>query len=180
MERYSKLLVLRVDFGYSKDHCQSVTFEQVQADLKRYMDRVRAHKGIFKDCVGYIRKIEHSEGKGLHVHCIFFLNGANVGDAIGWARKYGDAWQDSLPAGKGLYFSCNAKQREYLYPGIGRIDYDNYEKRLNFQYKALAYVLKKEQYLMSKKLRRGRTLARGEMPTERNGPRLGRPRTRQC
>lgn len=126
--------------------------------------------------MGYIRKIEHSESKGLHVHCIFFLNGANVGDAIGWARQYGDAWQDSLPAGQDLYFSCNAKQRHYKYLGIGRIDYNNFEKRLNFQYHCLAYLVKNEQYLMSKKLKRDRTLARGEMPTERNGSHMGRPR----
>lgn len=176
MERYSKLLVLRVDFGYSKESCQQVTFEQVQADLKRYLDRARSRKGMFKDCVGYVRKIEHSEGKGLHVHCIFFLNGAKTGDAIAWARKYGDAWQDSLPAGRGLYFSCNAKQRQYKYQGIGRIEYYSLEKRLNFQYRCLAYLVKNEQCLMSKKLKRGRTLARGEIPTERNGPRLGRPR----
>ncbi len=176
MNTYSKLLVLRVDFSYSKEYSHQITFEEVQADLKRFFDRFRARKGIFKDGVGYVRKIEHAEDKGIHTHCIFFLNGADVGDAIGWARKYGDAWQDSLPAGKGVYFSCNAKQRQYKYLGIGRIDHTNFEKRLNFQYYCLAYLVKNEQCLMSKKLKRGRTLARGKTPSVGSGPRLGRPR----
>lgn len=177
MDRYSKLLVLRIDFAYTKEYASTASVDELRADFKRFLNLARGKSPTFATKTGYIWKMEHAQEKGFHIHMIFFLNGRDVKDHVGWARKYGEAWKSCTRSGKGFYFSCNAKWRSYKRLGIGMISRHYGELRLNFKREVLSYLTKSDQCLLLKPLKNMRTIGKGEIRQEREGARLGRPRT---
>ncbi len=174
-ELHSRLLVLRVDFSYTAVHGPHLTVEEVQKDLARYLASMRSNQ-LFKTVAGYIWKLEYTPRKGLHLHLIFFLNGAqSIKDA--WiADRFGQHWQEMVESGEGLYHNCNVNKQTYARLGIGMISHDNVEKRCVLHDVVIAYLAKKDQYLMLKVTKKARTMGRGEMPQGRAGAMLGRPR----
>lgn len=79
-ERYSRLLVLRVDLSYSKENAKT-TQAVAKQDRERLFGNARSNK-LFDDMVGYIWKLEHGPNKGFHYHMMFFYDGSvGAGDS---------------------------------------------------------------------------------------------------
>ena len=78
-DRYSKLCVVRVDFGYKKDENNEVniTLEEANKHIDKLLNN-RRNNSIFKDNVGYVIKTEYTEDKGVHNHAVLFFDGKGL------------------------------------------------------------------------------------------------------
>lgn len=170
---YSKLLVLRIDFSYRKEYAANITCEEAEADLLHFLSNWRGNK-LFKHRVGYIRKIEYTEVKGYHFHCIFFLNGqAQEGDYY-LANQFCDYWKTNITKGRGLAHNCNADKNGYKFCGIGMIDHSDEVKRSYLLY-AVSYLTKKDQLIGVPNLGKCKAITKG-VPPDDPDTKLGRPR----
>jgi hypothetical protein len=173
----SRVMVLRVDLGYSKlvgarGGREELGFEDVKLHRERLMAMLRRKiKGAF---LGHAWKLEYGLSKGYHYHCMFFLDGSQVREDIGWARTIGETWADKATQGKGVYYNCNRRKSVYRACGIGMIEHFDKNKRKNLQ-QAAVYLTKIEYYLRIATEGRARTFGRGEMPKPAVKKR-GRPR----
>lgn len=168
-ECYSRMLVLRVDFGYTKEN-SSVGLDVVTEDLNRFLENRRSN-GLFKWMVGYVWKLEYARKKGFHFHMVFFFNGAHVREDVVIAKMIGEYWRDVVTKGRGIYYNCNADKGHYKRCGIGMMKHDNVEMREGL-HDALRYITKSDAYM---KLQVGkRCMGKGERPKAKDA--RGRPR----
>ena len=173
-DEYSKLLAVRIDLGYNKEHASECSLEEIKKDVKHMLDNRRANRSLFRDQAGYIFKFEDAEEKGPHAHALLFFNGqkvckdAHLGDQIG---KY---WNEKITGGNGVFHNCNKNHYEQC--GIGMIDHSDFEKRAILEEKVIGYMLKDEQSIDGiKQTGRERSITRGVPP--RNRSCAGRPRS---
>ena len=173
----SRLLVLRVDFGYKKPEVTKSAREPVDLyDVKRHREKLFRevkNKLIAGAFVGYCWKLEYGLSKSYHYHCIIFLDGSKVREDISLGRMIGELWCEKITSGKGVYYNCNYKKHSYRSCGIGMVSHDDVEMRCNLL-KAASYLTKVEFYIRIALDGVGRCFGRGEMP--KLGRRLGRPR----
>lgn len=169
-DRYSRILVLRLDLSYQKEHSsvsQSLAFQH----RKRLFDNARSNS-LFKNMLGYVTKLEHGVEKGFHFHCIFFFDGAKVREDITLAKRIGEYWVSVITRGIGGYYNCNYAKEKYRRCGIGVVNYYDLDKREGLRL-AIVYLTKTDLYMKLKA--EGRALTRGIMPDAPSG--RGRPRT---
>jgi hypothetical protein len=176
-EKYSRLLVLRVDLSFkSRQLCADgpVTVGAAQKHLERFLNARRSNR-VFKDLVGYVWKLEFGNLKGFHYHCIFFLRGSDARKDEFRASEIGKYWI-KVTEGVGCYHNVNAKKRNYerFGIGVGMIDHTDVEMRENLM-RIVGYFFKKEQFLSEKFKKKTRVFGRGEMPSPRTSN-AGRPR----
>ncbi|QLG91206.1 inovirus-type Gp2 protein [Pseudomonas yamanorum] len=168
-ERYSRLLVLRVDLSYSKEHAKT-TQAVAKQDRERLFENARSNK-LFDDMVGYIWKMEHGSEKGFHYHMMFFFDGSKVREDITLATRIGEYWVDVITKGRGLYYNCNASKWRYENCGIGMVSYGDAELRKGLC-KAVVYLTKTDLYM--KLQTEGRGMGKGNRPGPKDS--RGRPR----
>ena len=168
--RYSRLLVLRLDFSYLKMQC--ATFEEVRYDIEHFLSNRRSNS-LFDNRVGYIIKLEYTAEKGPHFHCFFFLDGSKVHQDVYLAQEFGYYWI-KLTEGRGIFFNCNMKKDQYEYCGVGMIHHADVQMRENLL-RPIQYITKPEQSILMKSSPKTRVFWRGEMPGERTSN-AGRPR----
>lgn len=176
-EGCSRVLVLRVDLGYSKsivhrDFREGLQFETVKTQREKLLKLLR-RKLPSKTLLGHAWKLEFGLSKGFHYHCMFFLDGSKVREDVSWARTVGELWERATE-GQGVYYNCNRTKSNYRACGIGMIEHSDREKRRNLQ-KAAIYLTKIEYYMRIATEGRARTFGRGEMP-KRVVKKRGRPR----
>ncbi|WP_166740725.1 YagK/YfjJ domain-containing protein [Pseudomonas aeruginosa] len=168
-DRHSRMLVLRIDLSYRKQHCKVAQGTALQ-HRKRLFDNARSNK-IFKHMLGYVTKLEHGMEKGFHFHCIFFFDGAMVREDITLARRIGEYWESVVTSGMGGYYNCNYAKELYRKCGIGMVEHSDMKMREGLRM-AMVYVTKTDLFM---KLRaEGRALTKGVMPSSPSG--RGRPR----
>jgi hypothetical protein len=149
--RYSRPLVLRIDFGYrdwtkpENNMISGKTLDEARRDLARFFNNRRSNS-VFDHMVGYIWKLEEGTTKGYHFHVMFFFDGSKVQQDVYLAKELGKYWQDIVTKREGCFYSCNEHKEKYRRLGIGRIEHDDHEKRGNLLL-ALAYMTKADQYL---------------------------------
>lgn len=171
--KYSRLLVLRVDFSYKKEHTGNVGLNDIKKDMERLFNNTRSNS-IFSAKVGSIWKIEYGHKKGYHFHAIFFFDGAKVRSDAYLANRIGNYWQEVITEGKGWHYNCNRHKGKYMQCGIGMVSHSD-SRMIEALYKAVIYLAKAEQYVMVKEARNQRVRGRGVMPKTRSSSR-GRPR----
>ena len=182
---HPKLLVVRLDLEYQKDHAEFVTLKQAQQDISRFISHRRWNK-LFEHCVGFIIAREHGKnGCGFHFHCILFFNGHKRREDINLAKAIGEEyWEGRITRlacdgetsdTRGRYFNCNAKRDDYRYLGIGLISHADEIKRSNLLY-ALIYVTKDDQGLEGLAPRKTKTITRGLL-SRRSKAKNGRKRS---
>jgi hypothetical protein len=169
-DRYSRLLVVRVDFSYSKENSM-VAQSQASRDRKRLFRNARANK-LFNHMVGYIWKLEHGPVKGFHYHMIFFFDGAKVREDITKASLVGQYWKDVITEGRGLYYNCNAAKIKYKSCGIGMVDHADSNMRDGLR-RAVVYLAKTDLFMRVQI--EGRGLGKGTRPAPKSS--RGRPRS---
>jgi hypothetical protein len=173
--RYSRLLVVRVDFGFKIDvanQLRGVTVTEAQTFLDRFLNNRRGNS-LFSDLKGYIWKLESGKEKGYHFHFFLFFGGDKVKKDEHYGKMIGEYWC-KVTNGLGIYHNCNANKQKYRRCGIGMVDHSDIEMQGNLLY-ALKYLFKKEQYLREKFNSKTRVFGRGEKPSQRMS-RAGRPR----
>jgi hypothetical protein len=174
-ERYSRLLVLRIDFGFRTETPTAphpVTLQEAQEHLARFMNNRRG-KTLYANMVGYIWRLEYGREKGYHYHLFFFFDGAKVcrDDYIG--NKIGSDWI-KITDGKGIFYNCNAHKRKYKRLGIGMISHDDLEMRTTLL-AVLRYMYKEDQTLREKYVEKTHGWGRGITPRGTKSA-AGRPR----
>ncbi|MEN5407680.1 YagK/YfjJ domain-containing protein [Aliarcobacter butzleri] len=173
-KKYSKLNVVRVDLGYTKEDSKSITFEDASKDLNKMLNNTRSKPTVFGEMVGYITKKELGEEKGVHIHVAIIYNGNIVREDITKAQQIGEYWKNNITKGKGVFHNCS--KNEYKNKAVGVIDYKDKEKRRIFDEKVLTYLCKDEQSIDSLKTNiKDRAFTRGIAPKKKSN--AGRPRS---
>lgn len=175
-DQYSKILAIRVDLGYLKEHSEQALLSDIKKDVKKLLDNRRGKPSIFQDQVGYIVKYESAPDKGPHAHALFLYDGqhvqkdAYIGDQIG---KY---WSENITAGKGVHHNCNRDKDKYKDCGIGMINHADSHKRENLLNHVVPYMLKADQSIDDlRENGRERAITKGITPKPKSG--AGRPRS---
>lgn len=141
--KHSKVLVLRVDFGYSLPYLHSlagvVCSERVRRDMARFIKDL--NKSVLKKgLLGYLWKLEFGPMKQFHYHCMFFLNGSKFQKDIVIASKLGEHWKSVVTNGDGVYFNCNNDKESYPYQALG--------EKLRSDPEGVGFVKKAAEYLV--------------------------------
>ena len=173
----SRLIVLRLDLKYRLEFSGDMAVGQAQEDLKHFFSNMRNKPSLFDDLVGYIWKLECSDGGSAHFHVMLFFTNDRLRNDSHRAEQIGQYWTDVVTKGRGCYFNCNrseekAKQAKLC---VGRIEYYDDAMRYNLLY-PLAYFCKDAQSVREKKKQKSRAYGRGEMPKARDNQ-SGRPRS---
>ncbi len=176
--RYSRLLVIRVDFAYrmgnaiqSKDEITG-KYQEAKSDFQRFLNNRKANR-LFNHLVGYIWKLEYGLEKGFHYHVLLFYNGAKVRQDEKIAMLIGEYWKNNITSGRGLYYNCNASKSKYRSLGIGMINHDDVNLK-DTLFKAAKYLTKVDHYARFLTPDKDRTFGRGEI--KNSNQRRGRPR----
>lgn len=169
-ERYSRLLVLRVDLGYQKQHSKTKLAEAKQ-DREHLFRNTRSNK-LFDGMVGYVWKLEHGPEKGFHYHMMFFFDGAKVREDGTLVKRIGRYWLDMITKGRGVYYNCNADKSRYKSCGIGMVDHRDSLMRDTLTSLAVPYLTKTDLYMKLQTIGRGM----GKMERPRQKDSRGRPR----
>lgn len=172
---YARLVVVRVDFGYTKDCSQDVRFEDARQHLDNLLNNLR-HNKTFNHLKGYIIKTEYGLEKKIHFHTLWFFNGhKRLGSSdVQLAQDIGEYWKN-VTGDFGTYWNCNADKDYYCYNGIGLVKAKDRQKR-DYLYLPIRYLCKKEtQVIKPRNASQAKTLMR--MDLRNHNPNLGRPRS---
>ena len=171
-EKFSKVCVIRNDFGYKKDENNNVniTLDEANKHVNRFLSN-RRNNSVFDNNIGYIFKIEEGVDKGIHIHALILFNGNNVQNDKFKGDQLGQYWK-KITNGKGSYHNCN--RNNYKDNATGMLDYRDIEKRRNLD-KAMEYLAKDDQRVEAlKENKKDRIIRRGTLPKEKGNK--GRPR----
>ncbi len=127
-DHYCRLTVIRLDFSYLNECQTCLSIDEFYSHLKQFI--ASFNNEIFKDMVGYAWSVEQGRDKGYHIHFVVFFAGWKVRRDIYRSHLIGQFWMRDITQGAGYYFSCNAKQNEYIRRGVGlfhREDDEGYE-----------------------------------------------------
>lgn len=175
-EKYSRLLVIRIDLGFVKEkYVEKISLNDAKDYFSKFLNARRNNK-IFSDVVGYVWKMECGDVKGYHYHLLIFMDGSKVQKDEYRAILMGQYWRH-ITGGKGAVFISNLIKKKFSKIGrlgIGMISHFDHEKRKNLDF-VLQYFFKIEQCLKEKSLQGTRTYDRGEMPSISKTS-FGRPR----
>ncbi|NMX73298.1 inovirus Gp2 family protein [Pseudomonas sp. WS 5532] len=179
--KHSRMLVVRVDLSYQSG------FVSGREDFYGDVNKVKVHwakmqkdlhKGIpVYGLLGFACKLEYGQLKGFHFHLLLFYNGSNHRQDGVLARMVGEYWRDSITAGTGRYFNCNAVKDKYKYLGIGMISFNQLDRVSALKNRVASYLTKVD-YWVRLSADSGRSFFRGNMPKLKTMKR-GRPR-RSC
>lgn len=170
---YSKLLAVRIDFGYKKDYANECSLGDIKKDVKHMLDNRRANHSLFRDQVGYIFKFEDAEEKGPHAHALLLFNGQKVCKDAHLGDQIGNYWNEKITDGNGVFHNCN--KNHYEQSGIGMIDHSDFVKRANLEEKVIGYMLKDEQSIDGiKQSGREKSVTKGVCTRKKSN--AGRPR----
>jgi hypothetical protein len=174
-DQNSKLLVLRVDLGYTKEHGKDMQLADIKGDAKHLLDNRRSNPTLFEHQVGYIMKFENTPAKGPHIHALFLYDGQQVIKDAYLADQVGRYWRDKITDGKGVYHNCNRDKTVYDQCGIGMINHTETDKRTALMEKVIPYMLKPEQSIANiKETGDERSVTKGVITSRKNN--VGRPR----
>ena len=146
---HSRLLVLRLDFGYRLN-----VFADLDATIRHRDKLVRYLRDSYSKqhhdaYVGLIWKLEYGQDKGYHLHTLIVLDGSKVQQDVSHARIIGDYWEKEITHGDGLYYNCNADKDKYQRCGIGMVDHWDQQKRDYLLNDAASYLAKEDHLLQA-------------------------------
>lgn len=144
---HSRLLILRVDFGYRLN-----VFPDMDVTMRHRDKLVRYLRETYKQLhhnayIGLLWKLEYGHDKGYHLHTLIVLDGSKVQQDVTHAMIIGDYWTDHITDGDGLYYNCNADKDKYRRCGIGMVNYWDQQKRDYLLNDAASYLAKDDQLL---------------------------------
>ena len=141
--RYSRIVAVRVDFGYHED--ADASYELICEHRELLLRYLREkHQGDAQ--VGYVWKLEYGLRKGYHLHMVIFLDGSRVQESISHGKIIANHWSDVITEGEGVAFNCNANMDKYRRNGLGRMDYHDEDKISDLKF-ACQYLTKYDEYI---------------------------------
>lgn len=166
-QKYSRLLVVRVDLGYYKKF--TVTYQQFCQDFDQFIQLVPCNPA-FRDKVGYMWKMEYGVQKQFHVHLLLFYDGAKRREDGSIAKMIGQLWERITPS-RGIYYNCNTPdhKKRLDYQGInclGMIERKDELKVNHLITKVVRYLVKIDPYLKLIKTDNRKLTDRGQMPID--------------
>lgn len=150
----TRLVVLRIDLEYRKEHKDQISVVDAIADLDHFFNNQRKNS-LFKGKLGFIVKLEYGILKGLHFHLILFFDGA-IKDGrrdVYWAQKIGEYWVEVVTKGRGDYWNINNNKQEFKRKGIlgiGLIHNDEDHLFNNLKHRVIDYLCKSTQFVKAK------------------------------
>ena len=162
MNRYSRTMIIRLDFYYRPEVQARLRVEQVFVHLDALIAQ-HHHNPIFEHLIGHIYAVEQGgrhDGRGYHIHAAYFFNGNQVCRDVWKAIEISEVWEE-VTRGQGYAHSCNHDKERYGDEcGIGQIQRDDQAKRPH-AHRAMRYLVKDDQHLRLKPagarcLRKGR------------------------
>jgi hypothetical protein len=178
-EMFAKLVVVRVDLGYSKEYREMSAVSGLDPSLVKgnFKLLLKYLRRRFPTLAGYVWKLEYGALKSYHYHLMLLFNGHEVREDVTLGQLVGDHWVGEITEGNGTYWNCNAKKDVYAklgLLGIGTIRYCDTELRANLE-KAALYLAKVDYYVRLNSPGVGRTFGKGGRNIQ-VGVRRGRPR----
>lgn len=180
--KYARLLVLRIDFGYSRPENRPGHYfrelepgdvEQVQRDrdaLIRYFQTDLREHGL----VGYMWKVEWQELKGYHFHTLLFMDGSQVRNEAAIGRYVEAHWKE-VTEQQGYTWNCNLDKSKYGQKlGVGMIHASDEELIFNLKHTVATYLTKPDAYVRPLLGEGFRMFGRSCLPKAHSG--RGRPR----
>ena len=173
-DQNSKLLVLRVDLAYTKEHSKAVGLADIKRDANHLLNNRRSNHTLFENQLGYVMKFEDAPDKGPHIHALFVYDGQQHCKDAHLADQIGRYWNETITDGKGVYHNCNREKKRYDQCGIGMVDYSDTDKRAALAEKVVPYMLKSEQSIAGIRSGKERSMTKGMVPSNKSS--AGRPR----
>lgn len=138
--RYSKLLMLRVDFAYIKTSYEfkHSDVNTIVGDMVKLLQRSLSIGGL----VGYVWVLEYTEDHGFHIHAAFYLNGQKHRKTWNAFLSVTELWDD-ITDDAGYTHWCNPL-KYYDVQGERVTSWDNNTGRDDMLY-ILSYLSKKDQ-----------------------------------
>lgn len=172
----SRLMVVRVDLGYSKFDSPYIDYETARYHREQICHAFNIHP-LFNHLRGYAWKLEWQPDKGFHYHFIFFFDGHQCQEDITHGRLIGEMWTKAITGCQGHPWNCNLDaETTYHYNAMGCIDYHDIEKQRGL-FELAKYLTKVDEYAAM--FVNGRTFQTSRKPSSQEGPRRGRPRSYQ-
>jgi hypothetical protein len=170
---YSRLMVVRVDLGYSAFDSPYIDYETARYHREQLCLAFNTHP-LFNHLLGYAWKLEWQPKKGFHYHFMFFFDGHQCREDITQARLINEMWAKGITGGQGHSWSCNLKAPQtYSDNAMGCIEYHDFEKKRGL-FNLARYLTKIDEYAAMLVTRR--TFQTSRKPVLPQGPRMGRPR----
>ncbi|MFA6201631.1 MAG: inovirus-type Gp2 protein [Gallionella sp.] len=169
-EKYSRYMVMRIDFSYQSQYAKDITPDQAKRDFKLFLNNRRSNHSLFKHFRGYLWKLEWGYDKACHFHLVLFYDGAHVRKDSHWAQKIGDYWKYHITGGRGIFFNCNASKQKYKRLGIGMVSRHDIEKRKILTADVVSYLTKGEQFFQATSADHGRCYGKGEISGNNQRP----------
>ncbi|MDR0003378.1 inovirus-type Gp2 protein [Acinetobacter sp. 11367] len=170
LNKFSKLLVLRIDFSIHRDF--KIPLELLKTYMSIFLKKLHTLNDNVPPIVGYIWKLEYGIKKGYHYHFIFFMDGNIHKKETFFIDQLAKLWND-ITLNKGTYHSCNHNKSSYRKLAIGTLVHDDQEK-INALYMVVDYITKVDQFIIEKTLKNHRTFGYSTRKLEKS--KAGRPR----
>ena len=180
--KYARLLVLRIDFGYSRpqnrpghyfSEMEPGDVQQVQRDrdaLIRYFQTDLREHGL----VGYMWKVEWQEIKGFHFHTLLFMDGSKVRNEAAIGRYVEAHWKE-VTEQQGYTWNCNLDKSKYGQKlGVGMIHASDELLIFNLKHTVATYLTKPDACIRLLLGEGFRMFGRSCLPKTHSG--RGRPR----
>ena len=112
IDKYSRVLVIRVDLGYLQKYSSRIRVDDIYNDLDVLLNRIQNKDGIFKHVIGFAWGIEQGgRSKGFHCHLAIIYNSAyRDGSAAYWGNKIIALWKE-ITRDYGQGYNCWNRER---------------------------------------------------------------------
>lgn len=120
LNHYSRLLIVRVDLGYSKDTIHLVSIETFYEHLKKLRELIGKTESCFEELEGNVIALEQGHDRGYHVHLLLMFDGSKRCKDTHIGQLVGEKWQ-SVTGGLGSYYNCNKLQYKKKQEALGRL-----------------------------------------------------------
>lgn len=153
-EKYSILLVFRVDFGYRNERPRNMKIDEITEKYKQAQNNRKDFINdkpidIFKHRVGYVWKLEHCFIKGFYYQIYFFFDRSKIeldsSSVIKIPEEIGEYWNTTITQGKGLYVIRDNHKFNGIGLGFEIINRDSHSRRDGLE-KALGDLIKPDYY----------------------------------
>ena len=105
-DKYSRILVVRVDLAYPLKHQNQIGIQQFSDDMDVLRTRLRDQDTVFKGLIEYAWALEQGVDKGYHCHLLLVYKGRERRNAYSVANRVGKLWKD-ITEEQGCHFNCH-------------------------------------------------------------------------
>ena len=142
---FPKLMVLRLDLGYGKEH-SPISTDRIIGDWEELKTFISTN---FPSNLGHAVKLEYGLQKGAHMHALLLFNGAMVRQDVTIAKLIGEHWSNVVTGGMGVYFNCNAVPYKNRFSHCGVGVFNKLDEAAVAGFQAVAYYITKPDPLVT-------------------------------